>query len=209
MPGAAQVLAICVVHEIRPDPFGQVSTTAIDKRSIRGPVRLSALGAEGDTQCDTANHGGLDQAVYAYAEEDAAWWAAELGREAIPAGLFGENLRTAGIDVSAAEIGERWRIGTAAAAGVLVEVTAPRIPCATFQRRMAEEHWVRRFTERGAPGAYLRVLEEGVVDVGDPITVLSRPGHGITIADAFLRSDPARMRRLLAAADAGAFQLGA
>ena len=82
----------------------------------------------------------------------------ELGRE-IPPGLFGENLRTSGIDLSGIRIGQVLRIGD----DVVLEVTAPRTPCATFARRMGEPHWVRRFTERRAPGAYARVLQAGVV----------------------------------------------
>jgi MOSC domain-containing protein YiiM len=203
-PASARVTAVCVVHEILPDSFGSVATTAIDKRPVTGPVRAEPLGLSGDTQCDTESHGGPDQAIYAYADEDADWWAERLQRE-IPPGLFGENLRTAGVDVTGAEIGEQWRIGD----GVLVEVAGPRIPCQTFAGRMDQPHWVKRFTDRGAPGAYLRVVVPGPISAGDLITVQHRPGHGVTLRDSFLRPDPDLMRRLLAAADGGAFRLGA
>ncbi len=202
-PARSRVTAVCLVYQIIPDTFGSVATTAIDKRSVTGAVRAEPLGLAGDTQCDTANHGGIDQAIYAYADEDADWWGEHLQRE-IPAGMFGENLRTAGVDVTGAEIGEQWRIGD----GVVVEVTSPRIPCQTFAGRMDEPHWVRRFTEHGAPGAYLRVLVPGPVGAGDPITVQHRPGHGVSIRDSFLRPEPDAMQRLLDAADAGAFQIG-
>lgn len=202
----ARITAVAVVYELLPDPFGEVKTTAIDKRAVSGRVRVGAEGVFGDTQCDRAHHGGRDQAVYAYADEDAAWWAGELRRE-IPPGLFGENLRTAGVDVTGAEVGERWRIGAGEGA-LVVEVIAPRVPCRTFQHRMGEEHWVKRFTDRGAPGAYLRVVTPGAVAAGDPVTVVRRPGHGVSIGDAFLRAKPAVMARLLDADDAGVIDLG-
>ena len=164
---------------------------------------MGPLGVAGDRQCDTKHHGGREQAVYAYAQEDAERWVAELGRE-IPPGLFGENLRTAGLPVTGAEIGEQWEIGTG---GLRVEVTSPRIPCRTFARRMGEQHWVKRFTALGAPGAYLRVLVPGPVAAGDQVAVLHRPGHGVTIGDTFPAGRPAPMRRLLAAADDGGFEL--
>jgi len=203
--GDQRVTAVCLVHEIRPDPGGEVGRTAIDKRAADGPVDVGPLGLAGDRQCDLAHHGGRDQAVYAYADEDARWWADQLGRPIAP-GLFGENLRTAGVDVSGAEIGERWQVGTGPAA-LLLEVTAPRIPCATFQRRMAEPHWVKRFTEHRAPGTYLRVLTPGPVRAGDPLAVVHRPGHGVSVRDAFLGAEPGRMHRLLEAADSGLLDL--
>jgi MOSC domain-containing protein YiiM len=199
-----QVTAVCVVHTLRPEPTNPGGRTAIDKRAVPGPVEVGPLGVAGDRQLDTRHHGGLEQAVYAYADEDAAWWVAELGRE-VPPGLFGENLRTSGVDITDAEIGERWRIG--GPGGLLVQVTAPRIPCATFQRRMSEQHWVKRFTDHGAPGAYVAVVEPGAVSAGADLVVESRPGHGVTIGDAFLRPEPDVMRRLLAAEGAGALEL--
>ena len=93
------------------------------------------------------NHGGPDQAVYAYAREDLDL-EAELGRP-LENGVFGENLTTEGLDVNGALIGERWRIGP----DVILEVSRPRIPCGTFQGWMAQGDWIKRFTQvaRRAP----------------------------------------------------------
>jgi MOSC domain-containing protein YiiM len=203
---ASRITAVNVLHEFLPNPFRPVGTTAIDKRPVAGRVALDLYGLAGDSQCDREAHGGLWQAAYAYADEEAAWWEGELGRE-IPPGLFGENLRTSGVDVSGAEIGERWRIGAGEGA-VEVEVTSARIPCRAFAERIGDqERWIRRFGERGLPGAYLRVVRTGDVGVGDPVTVVHRPGHGVTVADTTARKDPALMRRLLAAADEQGIEL--
>lgn len=172
------LLAVCRVHQLLPDS-GTVGTTAIDKRPVTGRVQARRLGLYADVQADRDNHGGPDQAVYAYAEEDAAFWADELGREITP-GLFGENLRTTGTAVSTAVLGERWRVGSA-----VLEVTQPRTPCATFGRRMGEERWVRRFTAANRTGAYLRVVEAGEIGAGDVIDVVHVPAHGIRVADWF------------------------
>ncbi|MEG3616349.1 MOSC domain-containing protein [Isoptericola haloaureus] len=175
----AELLAVCRVHELHPDP-GTVGVTAIDKRPVDGRVRAGRFGLYADVQADRANHGGVDQAVYAYAEEDAGYWAEELDRDVTP-GLFGENLRTRGLDVSGALIGERWRIGTA-----VLEVTQPRTPCATFARRLGSpERWVRRFTEANRTGAYLRVVETGELGAGDAVEVVRRPSHGVSVAGWF------------------------
>ncbi len=180
--------------------------TGIDKRpsteavEIRDPGAGTGLsGVAGDAIGDPRSHGGTDQAVYAHAREDLDIWQAELGRP-LPGGVFGENLTTRGLDVSGALVGERWRIGEKC----VLEVTSPRIPCRTFAGWLEEQLWVRRFTERGAPGAYLRVIVPGRVRGGDPITVIHRPSHDVTIAMMFraLTTEKVEEARLIAAGDA-------
>lgn len=191
----AQLLSVNVVHAEVPDPLGSMATTAIDKRPVPGRVEVRRLGVAGDHQVDTGSHGGPDKAVYAYAREDLDWWAGQLGRD-LANGCFGENLTTAGLDVTNAVIGERWAIGDG---GLVVEVAMPRIPCRTFQGWMGEGQWVKRFFAHGAPGAYLRVVSEGAVSAGDAIVVTDRPGHGVTVSETFdLRlTRPGRLQRLL------------
>lgn len=201
------LLAVCRVHQLLPDE-GVFGVTAIDKRPVAGPVRVRELGVYADVQADRADHGGRDKALYAYAQEAADRWAAELERE-VPPGLFGENLRTAGVDVDGAEVGERWAVGADPGTALHVEVTMPRTPCATFARRMGEERWVRRFARSGAPGAYLRVVRPGTVAAGDPVTVLSRPGHGVGVGRWLVEAAPEDARTLLAAEADGVLELAA
>ncbi len=199
------VRAVCLAVTAVPDAGGRVGSTGIDKRPQPGPVEVGPGGLAGDTICNTKSHGGPDQAVYAYADSDAHHWAGELGRD-IPPGSFGENLRMAGMAVSDAVIGERWQVGELGT-GPLLEVTSPRSPCATFGRHMGEPQWVKRFTDYGATGAYLRVLRPGRVSAGDPVAVVARPGHGVTIRAWFTRRDPADARRLLDAEASGELRL--
>jgi MOSC domain-containing protein YiiM len=155
---------------------GRPLMSAIGKRPVDGRVSVAGVNVEGDDQADRRVHGGPDKAVYAYAAEDAAWWAGELGREVAP-GVFGENLTTEGVDVTGAVIGERWRIGT-----VELEVAQPRFPCAKLGLAFADPLMVRRFAEARRPGAYLRIVREGELGAGDAIEVGPRPAHGVTVA---------------------------
>lgn len=173
------VTAVCRVEQLLRDS-GTIGITAIDKRPVDGPVRVRPLGLHADVQADRKHHGGEDQAVYVYADEDAAFFAEQLDRP-IPPGLFGENLRTTGVDVTGLVIGERLRVGDT----LELEVTIPRIPCGTFARRMKVDKWVKRFAEEGRPGAYLRVRKSGSVAAGDAVTMLERPEHGVTIGQMF------------------------
>lgn len=183
---------------------GKPQFTGIDKRPQAGPTRVGVpgpkgegtVGLEGDRIGDVAHHGGVDQAVYAYAREDYRHWESHLGRS-LADGVFGENLTTEGLDVNAALIGERWKIGDE----VVLEVSCPRIPCGVFRQWMGETGWLRTFTESERIGAYLRVIESGEIRAGDEITVQSRPDHDVTVALTFraLMRDNTLLPQLLAA----------
>ncbi|WP_200948220.1 MOSC domain-containing protein [Nocardioides sp. Soil774] len=150
----------------------------VDRIEVRdpGPKRGGlGSGVVGDAIVSRKHHGGETQAVYAVAREELDHWGRELGRD-LPDGMFGENLTTSGLDVDAAEVGEQWRVGL-----TLLEVCGPRVPCATFALHMAEPRWVRRFADHGRTGAYLAVREAGVIERDDPIEVVHRPGHGLTV----------------------------
>ena len=142
---------------VRTDPFTHVKSgrSGIDKRPAPGPVRLEVDGVAGDTICDTKNHGGPEQAVYAYAVEDLDFWTAELERLVEP-GNVGENLTLTGVDCSHAVVGERWQVGEA-----VLRVTGPRTPCRVFSGFLDVPDLIKRFFAAGRPGAYLAVEQTG------------------------------------------------
>ncbi|MFD3414679.1 MOSC domain-containing protein [Streptomyces cyaneofuscatus] len=196
----------------RPTPLpsagGPGGLSGIDKRPFEGGVRVSdpgpkgtgGSGLAGDAVCDLRNHGGSDQAVYAFAREELDAWERQLGGRELANGSFGENLTTLAVDVSGALIGEHWRVGDE----LLLEVTSGRIPCRTFADHIKEEKWVRRFTQEAVTGAYLRVIEPGTIRAGDPVEIVHRPDHAITAALQFraVTTERTLLPSLLAAASA-------
>ena len=204
------VLSVNLAH-VRPNPdtrgaamLGIEAMTGIEKVPTSEPVLVRAPGTKsgglgsglvGDVVCDRRNHGGDTQAVYAYAREDLDYWEPVLGRT-LPGGVFGENLTTMGVDVNAAVIGERWRMGE-----LELQVTVPRIPCGTFRAWIAESGWLRTFTLAARPGTYLSVVSPGHVRASEPVTVVHRPGHGVTVAQVFraLTREPDLLPSILAA----------
>jgi MOSC domain-containing protein YiiM len=191
------LLAVCRVHALLPTK-DSTGVTAIDKRAATGPVKVHPLGITGDIQASRKHHGGPSKAVYAYSQEDADFWSAELGRDMEP-GKFGENLRVAGIEATHAVIGERWRIGD-----VLLEVTEPRTPCVNFARYLNEPNWVKRFAGEGRIGTYLRVVKGGQIEAGNAVVVEHRPEHGVTVGQLFAGLSAEQADRLQAAHDDGA-----
>lgn len=152
-------------------------TTAIWKEPITGRIAAAGVNLDGDDQADRRVHGGPTKAIYAYAIEDYDWWAGQLGSRLTP-GTFGENLTVAGIDLRAAVVGERWQVGS-----ITVRVTEPRIPCFKLGIRMGDAAFVGRFADAARPGTYLAIEGAGDVEAGDPIYLLDRPRHQVTIGD--------------------------
>jgi MOSC domain-containing protein YiiM len=173
--------------------------TGIYKEPVSGRRATHGVNLDGDDQADRRAHGGPERALYAYAAEDLRWWENDLGRPLAP-GSMGENLTLEGIDVTGALIGEQWRAGT-----ILAAVTAPRIPCFKLSMRMNDPRFQQRFAAARRPGAYLRIIEHGDVAAGDPVAVLARPDHDVTVAlvAAAYHDDHRLAARLLDAADLG------
>ena len=172
--------------------------TGIYKRSVNLPVYITYNGLVGDVVCDVENHGGVVQAVYVYGTPDYLWWSTMLGRE-LPPGTFGENLTITELESAHICVGDRLHISS-----VILQVTAPRIPCVTLGRRMNDPTFVKRFREAERPGVYCRVLRDGYVQTDD--TVRHEPYHGepITVIELFrdffaAERSEATLRRHLAA----------
>ena len=167
---------------------GSEGKTGIDKRAVDGPITFANEEVTGDVIVDRNHHGGFDQAVYAYSREDADWWQNQLGIT-IDNGRFGENLTTSGIDVNQALVGERWKIGS-----TILEVSQPRIPCRVFAGFWQRPTLIKEFMESGKPGTYLRIIQEGQINAGDAIEILSKPDHQITIADLYAAKNGERSK---------------
>lgn len=141
--------------------------SAIHKQPVDGPVMVRRLNVDGDAQGDPTVHGGPDAAVYVYAFEDYAFWAAQLKREPASFGWFGENLTVQGASSDTMCFGDVWRVG-----GALLQVTEPRSPCYKLDHKMGIRYFAARFRRSGRVGFYNRVLEEGPVRAGDEATLV-------------------------------------
>lgn len=194
-----EIISVNLGRVQRIETAKSVDLTGIYKMPTTASVRVTTLGLEGDAVCDTKHHGGVDQAVYIYGVPDYAWWSAELGRELSP-GTFGENLTVGGLESAALAIGDRLHAGE-----IILEVTAPRIPCTTLAARMGDRQFVKRFRHAERPGVYCRVIREGNLCVGEPVRHEPYSGQVIITVGEMFRDfydrdwDEARLRRYLLA----------
>lgn len=153
-------------------------TTGFIKTAVAGPVWLGRTNLTGDGQADLVNHGGPDKAVCVYPAVHYPYWRAELGL-ALECGAFGENFTVAGLAEADVCIGDVWSVG-----GALVQVSQPRQPCWKLARRWAVKDFALRVQQTGRTGWYFRVLREGLVEAGDPLTLVERPEPGWSVARA-------------------------
>jgi len=157
----------------------RVERTGIFKIPTSESLWLSSLGFENDAIVSKKHHGGPDQAVYVYGAADYDWWSKELGKELAP-GTFGDNLTISDLESAQFDIGDYLYIGA-----VALQVTAPRIPCSTFAARMEDPQWVKKFRYAERPGLYCRVLQEGFVQAGSPVTVERYAGETLPVLQMF------------------------
>jgi MOSC domain-containing protein YiiM len=182
---------------------GRKVRTGIFKNPVSGKVAVTRLNLEGDGQADLRVHGGEDKAVYAYPAEHYSAWSAELSRE-LPFGQFGENLTVDGMPESEVRIGDLYRIGTA-----LFQVSQPRTPCFKLGIKMEDEDFPVRFLESLRSGYYLRVLEPGVLQQGDPVRRESSASDSLSVEEICRLAyfTPADLPRLRKAAELAALSL--
>ncbi|WP_222416082.1 MOSC domain-containing protein [Rhizobium leguminosarum] len=170
-----KILALCTSNPERLP--GKSYRTGIFKHAVNGAVMIDAEGLVGDAICNRKHHGGVDQAVYVEGSLTLDWWGTELGQPYEP-GTFGENMVISGLDNRDVAVGDRFTSGD-----IILEVTACRMPCATFAARMADPKFVKRYTAAARPGIYCRVIQGGVAEAGMPVDYRPFAGEKVTMPE--------------------------
>ena len=123
-------------------------------------------GVTGDRQRDLRNHGGPTRAVSLYSLELIQALRAE-GHSLAP-GAIGENLTLAGVAWERMVPGATLEVGEAR-----LELTAYAAPCSNLLACFRDGEF-KRVSQKVHPGwsrLYARVLREGSVQVGDPVSL--------------------------------------
>ena len=157
---------------------GRIVHTGAWKAPVDGPRMVRRLNVDGDGQGDLGGHGGENRAVLVYQLDSYRYWAAELGRDDLAPGHFGENFTVDGLPDDEVCIGDRYRIGDA-----VFEVTQPRVTCYRVGLRMGVPNMAALLVSHRRPGFYLRVLTEGEVAAGQEIVKVAAGPEAVTVAE--------------------------
>ena len=174
---------------------GRSVVTGIGKRAVPGPLRVAALGLEGDEQADLSVHGGLTKAVYAYPSEHYPFWQTvraqarvSLWDEPLPPGMMGENLTLEGLLEKDVCIGDVLRFPDCELA-----VSEPRFPCFKFNAAMGFDQASKLMFANGWCGFYLSVRAAGTLRAGEAFDFIHGPRE-VGIVELF-RSRAASLKR--------------
>ena len=172
-----KLAALCIG---RPETLrGRSYKTGINKFALQASVMVDGAGLVGDSVCNRKHHGGPDQAILLEGSLTIDWWKEELNRD-LPPGTFGENLVVEGLDNRDVCVGDRFCFE-----GVILEATAPRIPCATFAARMNDPMFAKRYTQGTRPGIYCRVISGGMLGVGENVRIEPYQGERVPVTELF------------------------
>jgi MOSC domain-containing protein YiiM len=176
---------------------GKEEKTGIYKYPVDGPLFLSKFDVRNDAICNRINHGGIDKACYLFSKEEYPYWKVRYPELAWDWGMFGENLTVAGLNDAQMRIGDIYKIGTA-----IVQVSQPREPCYKLGIRFGNQEILQQYIERGHPGTYVRILEEGHVTTGDELKLVAQSKNTLTTKQFFdllnaPKKDPALVRLVM------------
>lgn len=174
-----KLISVNIGQEETLDTSNGLVQTGIIKKPVAHKVTVTTLGLEGDAIVDTRVHGGVDQALYLYSQEDYEWWSERLGRTLSP-GIFGENLTLSTFGSAPLNIGDRLQINN-----VVIEISAPRTPCFKLATRMNDVGFIKDFVQAARTGAYARVIKPGEIIVGDEIFLTKTTANHPSVTDVF------------------------
>lgn len=172
-----------------------VSNGGVPKLPITA-ARVGRYGIKGDAHNDITVHGGPHMALCLFGIEAIERLQAE-GHPIEPGGA-GENLTTVGVEWSLLALGTRALIGDQ----VEIEISGDAGPCKTIRGNFSDGRFSRLSIDLHPSDSrmYARVLRQGEIHAGDPITVLP-PAPGSRAVEEMLlsRLDRAEMKSSVAA----------
>jgi MOSC domain-containing protein YiiM len=164
---------------------GKIVETGIFKYPVKTPIFLGEEDVENDAVIDRKYHGGIDQAVYAYAENHYEYWKNLYPNLDWQYGMFGENLTISNLEETEILVGSTYKLGQ-----VILEVTKPREPCFKLGLRFGTQAVLKQFWNSTMCGVYFKVLKTGKVAVGDTLELIEKSKNTLTIAEVYNTKKP-------------------
>jgi len=159
---------------------GEQQQTGIFKKPTNQAIYLDKEEVKGDEISNRQVHGGEFKACYLFSADHYPYWENLYPNFDWHYGMLGENLTVEGLDETQLHVGDIYKLGSA-----LIQVTQPREPCTTFAAKMGTTDIMAQFIAHGKPGTYVRILQQGYVNVSDTMELVEKAKNSVSIANFF------------------------
>lgn len=131
---------------------------------------------EQDEQANLKLHGGPEKVLHQFGLQNYAIINNHFAQANATIGSIGENISVLGMHDDNVCIGDVYSMGE-----IIVQVAAPRAPCIRIAQRYGIKQLDKFVGREGICGWYYRVLQEGKLKLGDPVTLHQRNEHTVTV----------------------------
>ncbi len=160
----------------QPQPLGPRGAPSSIVKSAVSQLTVHLDCTDEDQQSNKKLHGGPEKVLHQFSPLHYFTLRKHFPDGEFEPGSIGENISVDGMDDATVYIGDVWKFGE-----VVLQVSAPRAPCSKISQRFNIQNLDRFVGERGITGWYYRVLETGVINVGDAVTLVSREDDTVNV----------------------------
>lgn len=154
--------------------------TGMFKVPVPEGITITENGVLSDTVCDLRYHGGRDKACYIFGRNNYPYFQKLYPDAKWETGFFGENIELDVLNESQLFIGDKYQIGEA-----VIQIAQPRTPCSKLGYRFGNMASLKDFINSPHPGAYVRVLKDGLVCEGDEMTLIEKASQRLSLTDLY------------------------
>ena len=160
----------------QPQPLGPRGAPSSIVKSAVSQLTVHIDCTDEDQQSNKKLHGGPEKVLHQFSPLHYFTLRKHFPDGEFEPGSIGENISVDGMDDATVYIGDVWKFGE-----VVLQVSAPRAPCSKISQRFNIQNLDRFVGERGITGWYYRVLETGVINVDDSVTLVSREDDTVNV----------------------------
>jgi MOSC domain-containing protein YiiM len=175
-----KVISTNIAQPTTIDWMGEKVETGIYKIPVSTPIFLGKTDVKDDNVINREDHAGEHKACYFFSASHYNHFKDLYPNLDWQFGMFGENITIDNFEETNIRIGDTFKIGTA-----IIQVSEPRQPCFKLGVRFNNQKILKDFIQSSYSGFYVRILQEGEVNVGDSLELIERNPNDLSVEDVF------------------------
>lgn len=162
----------------KPAPFGPNGTQSSIVKQRVSKLTVHLTHTDEDEQGNKKLHGGREKVLHQYSLQAYQQLAHHFKHPAFLPGTMGENISVEGMHDHNVLIGDCYQFGE-----VIAQVGSPRTPCVKISQRYKISHLDQFVAMNGLSGWYFRILQGGIIQEGDDVTLLQRSEASMSVSE--------------------------